>query len=231
MLATGLGTIPVFLLGARAASLRPVLWGATVGSMSVASVVGLILPALDVGSPFELGAGLLAGVAFLALSRLLLARRGGSAPEAAALRTTVLVFAILFVHSLPEGFAIGAAYASDRAGLSLFVIVAIAIHNVPEGTTIAIPMAIAGYGRARQFWAAVATSVPQLPGAVAAYLLVQWVEQALAISFGFAAGAMLALVALELVPLAFVRNRRRSAAGGLALGAGIMLAFAALLNP
>jgi ZIP family zinc transporter len=68
---------------------------------------------------------------------------------------------VLFVHSLPEGFAVGTAFASDRSGLSLFVILAIAIQNVPEGTSVAIPMAEAGLGRRRQFWAAVATSAPR----------------------------------------------------------------------
>ena len=50
-------------------------------------------------------------------------------------RTSALVFLVLFVHSLPEGFAVGTAFASDRAGLSLFVILAIAIQNIPEGTS------------------------------------------------------------------------------------------------
>ena len=48
---------------------------------------------------------------------------------------SLLVFVVLLVHSLPEGFAIGAAYASDRAGLDVFVILAIALQNVPEGTS------------------------------------------------------------------------------------------------
>lgn len=51
---------------------------------------------------------------------------------------------------LPEGFAGGTAFASDRAGLSLFVIVAIAIQNIPEGTSVAIPMQQAGFGAGRQ---------------------------------------------------------------------------------
>lgn len=232
VLVTGLGAIPVFFLGARAESLRPLLWGATVGSMTVASVAGLVLPGLDEGSPAEVGAGIATGAGFLLASRAALKHRDeGHAEVAPGMRMSILVFAVLFVHSIPEGFAIGAAYASDRAGLSLFVIVAIALHNVPEGTTIAIPMSIAGYSRARQFWAAVGTSVPQLPGALAAFLLVQWAEVALPASFGFAAGAMLALVAVELAPAAFGSGRHRSVVAGVAVGASVMLSLAALLNP
>jgi zinc transporter, ZIP family len=112
----------------------------------------------------------------------------------------VLVFVVLLVHSLPEGFAIGTAYASDTAGLSLFVITAIGVQNIPEGTSVAIPMAAAGFSRSRQFWAAVATSAPQPIGAAVAFLLVEQIEPLLPFSFGFAAGAMLALVVAELLP-------------------------------
>jgi len=74
-LATGLGAIPVWLLGARAEQLRPALWGLTVGLMGVASVVGLLLPALEEGSSASVAAGLATGVAFLLASRSALKRR------------------------------------------------------------------------------------------------------------------------------------------------------------
>jgi hypothetical protein len=73
--ATGLGSVPVFLLGERARTLRPFLWGTTVGLMGVASVIGLLLPALDEDGGASVAAGLVAGVAFLLGSRLLLAGR------------------------------------------------------------------------------------------------------------------------------------------------------------
>jgi ZIP family zinc transporter len=66
----------------------------------------------------------------------------------ADLRRAVLVFGVLLVHSLPEGFAIGTAYASRTVGLGLFVILAIGLQNVPEGTSVAIPMERAGFGHA-----------------------------------------------------------------------------------
>ena len=68
-LATGLGAIPVFLLGERAEALRPLLLGFAAGVMGVASVVGLLLPGIDEGSVGSVGAGLAAGVAFLLVTR------------------------------------------------------------------------------------------------------------------------------------------------------------------
>jgi ZIP family zinc transporter len=111
------------------------------------------------------------------------------------------------------------------------VIVAIALHNVPEGTSIAVPMSTAGYGRSQQFWAAVATSAPQPPGALLAYLVVEHVEGLLPVSFAFAGGAMLALVAAELAPAAFAHPSRGRGALGTLAGGALMLALALLLQP
>jgi zinc transporter, ZIP family len=230
-LATGLGAVPVFLLGSRAAALAPALLGFAAGVMGVAAVAGLLIPASEEGSAGEVVAGLLVGVGFLAFVRRRFSPGAGfmgrTGPGA---RTSALVFLVLFVHSLPEGFAVGAAFASDRAGLSLFVILAIAIQNVPEGTSVAIPMAETGFGRARQFWAAVATSAPQPVGALVAFFAVEEIGGLLPLSFAFAAGAMLALIAVEMLPSAFAGRGRAGPLAGIAAGALLMLALSLLLG-
>jgi zinc transporter, ZIP family len=230
--ATGVGAVPVFLLGERASQLRPFLWGTTVGLMGVAAVVGLLLPALDEDGGVTVGSGLAVGVLFLLGSRRLLAGRDVHVGKlrGAGVRRSLLVFGVLFVHSLPEGFAIGTAFASDTEGLALFIFLAIALQNVPEGTSVAIPMESAGFSHGQQFWAAVVTSAPQPVGAVVAYLAVEEVNGLLPFSFAFAAGAMLALVVAELVPEAFAVGGRLAAAAGTAAGAALMLALAALLG-
>jgi ZIP family zinc transporter len=231
-LATGLGAIPVFFFGERAEDLRPVLWGFAAGSMGVVSIVGLLVPALDEGSVAEAALGLVVGVAFLFAARRYLGthRITVRGRAGAGVRSSVLVFSVLLVHSFPEGLAIGTAYASETAGLGLYVIVAIALQNIPEGTSVAIPMDAAGFGRTQQFWAAVLTSAPQPLAAIIAFALVQQVQALLAVSFGFAAGAMLSLVAVELLPAALKRPRRAAGIAGMAAGAMLMLAFSAVLG-
>lgn len=230
-LATGLGAVPVFVLGPRARALTPLLLGIASGVMAVAAVLGLLAPALQEGSLAEVLAGLLAGVGFLALARRHLSPEAGflgrTGPDA---RISALVFLVLFVHSLPEGLAVGTAFASDREGLSLFVILAIAIQNVPEGTSVAIPMQEAGFGRARQFWTAVATSAPQPVGALIAFVAVEEVGGLLPVSFAFAAGAMLALVAVEMAPRAFEGGGRVAASAGIAGGAALMVLLSLALG-
>jgi zinc transporter, ZIP family len=229
--ATGLGAVPVFLLGSRAAALAPTLLGFAAGVMGVAAVAGLLIPASEEGSSAEVLGGLAIGIAFLALARWRFSPDAGfmgrTGPGA---RTSALVFLVLLVHSLPEGFAVGTAFASDRAGLSLFVILAIAIQNIPEGTSVAIPMAEAGFGRGRQFWAAVATSAPQPVGALLAFFAVEEIGGLLPLSFAFAAGAMLALIVVEMLPAAFGDGARAGPCAGIVAGAALMLALSLLLG-
>jgi ZIP family zinc transporter len=231
-LATGLGAIPVFYLGGRASVWQPFLYGLAAGAMTVASIVGLLEPGLDQGSAAAVMAGLATGVVFLVVARVAVGNShrdvaGHTGPGA---RISLLVFLVLFVHSFPEGFSIGTAYASDVSGLSLFVILAIGLQNVPEGTSVAVPMAEAGFSRVQMFWAAVLTSAPQPLGAAVAYLLVNTVEDLLPFSFGFAAGAMLALVASDLAPRAVGRGRGSRGIAGVLAGAAVMLGLSAALG-
>jgi ZIP family zinc transporter len=123
-LATGAGALPVFFLGEHAHRLRPVLGGTTVGLMGVASVVGLLLPAIGEDGGGTVAAGTLVGALFLLVSRRLLAGRDVHVGKlrGAGVRRALLVFGVLLVHSLPEGFAIGTASASDTEGLALTVL-------------------------------------------------------------------------------------------------------------
>lgn len=230
-LATGLGAVPVFFLGRHAAQLTPSLLGLAAGVMGVAAIAGLLIPASEEGSTVVVVGGCVVGLTFLLLVRRHLDGDAGfmgrSGPGA---RTSALVFLVLFVHSLPEGFAVGTAFASDRAGLSLFVILAIAIQNIPEGTSVAIPMAEAGFSRGRQFWAAVGTSAPQPVGALIAFVAVEEVSGLLPFSFAFAAGAMLALIVVEVLPQAFAGAQRLGPAAGFVAGGALMLVLSLLLG-
>lgn len=226
--ATGLGAVPVFLLGDRADALASPLLGFAAGAMTIAAFTGLLLPATEEGSAGEIVVGFAVGVGFvLAARRLLPPERGflgRHGPDASA---SALVFLVLFVHSLPEGFAVGTAFGSERAGLSLFVILAIAIQNVPEGTSVALPMHDAGFSAGRQFWTAVATSAPQPVGALVAWLAVEAIGGLLPVSFAFAAGAMLTIVVVEMAPRARVDRPGPALLG--ALGGGVALGALSLV--
>jgi ZIP family zinc transporter len=200
--------------------------------MAVVSIVGLLVPALDESGLGEVAVGFALGVAFMLGTRRMLGARQLKVlgRQGKGVRSSALVFLVLLAHSFPEGLAIGTAYASDTAGLGLFVIVAIALQNIPEGTSVAIPMQSAGFSRVQQFWAAVVTSAPQPIAAVAAFGLVEHVGSLLPLSFAFAAAAMLLLVVVELLPDALAGPRLAAGLAGTLVGAGLMIAFSAALG-
>ena len=112
----------------------------------------------------------------------------------------LLVLITLFIHSFPEGIAIGVAYGSGEEQLGLLIAIAIAIHNIPEGLAVALPMASAGVSGWRSVFWAIVSGVPQVIAAIPAYLAVRAFRPILPYAFGFAAGAMLLLVISEMIP-------------------------------
>jgi zinc transporter ZupT len=114
--------------------------------------------------------------------------------------------------------------------LGVYITLAIAIHNIPEGLAISLVMVPRGTSALKAGWWSVFSSLPQPLMAVPAFLLVSVFTPFLAPGLGFAAGAMLWMVASELIPEA-----RRDAPipiviGTLALSIAAMLCFQALLH-
>ncbi|AHG02276.1 transporter (plasmid) [Halostagnicola larsenii XH-48] len=156
-------------------------------------------------------------------------------------KTLILILGILTVHSFPEGVAVGVSFAElgleggiSVLGLSIpllavFMTVAISIHNVPEGTAIAIPMRAMGLSNWRMVGAAVFSSLPQPIGAVIAFVFVSWAEAFLPFGFGFAAGAMVYLVATEFVPEALETGAELPNGGRYELVAGFAAGVVAML--
>lgn len=229
-LATGVGALPVLALGGeRARAAQGALAGLAAGVMAVAAIVGLLEPAARQGSTVTVTGAALAGALALVLSRRLLNDRAHGHGRSEAGARSLLVIGVLFAHSLPEGLAIGSAYASSQVGIGAFVIAAIAIQNVPEGTATAAAMQPAGYARWQQVWGAVLTSVPQVPGALVAWLAVEQVRGLLPASFALAGGAMLALVVVDLLPDAWKHASHVRVIAGTAIGAALMLALGTAL--
>ena len=83
-----------------------------------------------------------------------------------------LLLLTLFVHSIPEGAAIGVGYATGEIKFGWLLAVAIAVHNIPEGTAVSLPLRANGASVWRCIWYSILTSMPQPIVAVPAFLLV-----------------------------------------------------------
>jgi len=198
-LATGLGALPFLAVRRPPRNWLGVASAAAVGFMSAASVA-LIVEGLRFGV-LRTVAGLAAGALFIRLTSALLHGREVSFGElrgADALKALTIV-AVMTVHSFTEGVGVGVSYGGGDA-LGIFVTIAIAIHNIPEGLAISLVLVPRGARvRTAALWS-IFSSLPQPIVAVPAFLFVEVVQSFLPVGLGFAAGAMLWLSATELVP-------------------------------
>ena len=230
--ATGLGALPFLLLKSSNGRWRGIAESVASGMMLSASVFALADKALRRGNALEVIAGMLAGAAFIAASARLIVRRHWRVPgwSEADSRQSILFVLTMFVHSIPEGLAIGVGYATGELRFGLLLAIAIAVHNIPEGTAVSLPLRAAGASVWSCFWYSVLTSLPQPIVAVPAFLLLSLVQPLLPSSLGFAGGAMMFLVVSELLPDSLQSCSKNDAAWGVTGGLVGMLGFTAALG-
>jgi ZIP family zinc transporter len=232
-LATGLGGLPILAFRRPTDRVLDALLGFTAGVMLAATAFSLLVPALDRGSVSEVVAGLAAGAAVMLVLDVVVphahARFGehGRLPaerRAARDRATLLLSA-LTIHNVPEGMAVGIAFAAGGTELGIPLALAIGIQNVPEGFAAAVPLVGGGVSRRTAARVAALTGAVEPPAALAAYFTFELAEPLLAGGLAFAAGAMLYVVADELIPESHSHGNERDATLGLIVGFALMLSL------
>lgn len=239
--ACGLGVIPLMFRGVDPARHTGLGYALAGGLMFAASVYNLILPGLTMqsGSPTLPGViavvgGLLAGALFLSQVEKRIDFDGQDTAKLAGWggRAGLLIFVAMAVHSIPEGVAVGVGYASSElhnTELGTYLAVAIGIHNIPEGLAVAIPMRSAGASINYCFWAAVLTSIPQPIAAIPASIASWFFQPLMPIMMGFAAGAMIFLVLIEMIPGALEASTASRTAWAFLIGFCLMILIQTLL--
>jgi ZIP family zinc transporter len=248
-LATGVGALPFFVFDEISERWNVVLWGLASGIMVSASVFGLLFEgAAEADGRTDLlmmGVGVLAGVALVVVANRVISDHEFDPREyeEADFRKLVLILGILTVHSFPEGVAVGVSFAELGFAtetaisfgpflvpvLAVFMTVAISIHNVPEGLAISIPLRAMSVPNWRMVWWAVFSSLPQPIGAVIAFYFVRIAREFLPAGFGFAAGAMVYLVASEFIPEALELGATVPGRGYRELVTGLVVGFAVMV--
>jgi ZIP family zinc transporter len=230
VLANGLGGLPFVFVRNFPQTIARLGWSVSGGLMLSASVFNLIIPGLTDGGITPVAVGIFLGALMMALTTLWLDDHEfevGGLTEAGT-KKAILVLATLFIHSFPEGLAIGVAYGSGEATLGLLIAVAIAIHNVPEGLAVALPLRAEGVSGWKCVGWAIFSGVPQLLAAIPAYLAVVAFRPILPYAFGFAAGAMILLVMSEMIPESRADEKQRLSSA--VAGMGGFLAMMILQN-
>ena len=124
----------------------------------------------------------------------------------------IVMASAIALHNVPEGMTIGAAYASNNGVMgsaALVLAVLIGLHNIPEGMAVSVPLISGGMRKSKAILITALSGVPTMIGAVLGYLLGEIGPLGLALSLGFASGAMLYVVFGEILPQAFIMYRSK----------------------
>ncbi len=234
--ATALGTVPVMFSQRLSDRVQDTLFGFGAGVMLAACSFSLVIPGLATAKaagagPWEAGgtigaAILLGALALLVMERLLPHEhfiKGVEGQSSRTLqRTWLFVFAIA-LHNLPEGLAIGVAYAGADPLQAGTLTAGIAIQDVPEGLVVAVALLAAGYRRAIAVGLGMASGLVEPLGAVLGAAVVSYSVHLLPWGLGFAAGAMLFVISHEIIPESHRKGHEAWATGGLMIGFVIMM--------
>ena len=179
------------------------------GVMTAATVWSMLLPAIEQTRSegtlpcwLPAAAGTAAGAAFLcALDALILRlRRGGSAEKSSMLMTAITL------HNIPEGMAVGLAFAlsggADGLTAAAALALGIGVQNVPEGAAVSLPLRRMGMSRGRAFSMGVLSGAVEPLFGMLAVMAVSGISRIMPWLLGFSAGAMLYVVVCELIPAA-----------------------------
>ena len=135
------------------------------------------------------------------------------------------------LHNLPEGMTIGASYASNDAVMgssALVLAVLIGLHNIPEGMAVSVPLISGGMSKPRAVLLTALSGAPTILGALMGFAIGEIGPLGLALSLGFASGAMLYVVFGEILPQAIIMYRSKLPAFSAIFGmlAGLFIIFA-----
>jgi ZIP family zinc transporter len=242
-LMSGVGALGVFFVRRLSVRLEDGMLSFAAGIMLAASFFSLILPALEYGEAQFGGRepavlvvmlGIMLGAAGLFLihrhvphEHFVLGREG---PDAAALSRIWLFVIAITLHNFPEGMAVGVGFAGGDVDNGVSLATGIGIQNLPEGLAVAVSLLAVGYTRGTAFVIALLTGLAEPIGGLFGSAAVSFAAPLMAVTLGFAAGAMLFIISDEIIPETHSRGSESLATFALMGGFVIMMYLDATLG-
>ena len=238
---TSLGAATVFIMKNKVSpKIEKTLLGFASGVMIAASIWSLLIPSMEMaeeqGKIAWLPAliGFFAGVLFLLgidsiVPHLHLNADKPEGVKSSLSKISMMLFAVT-IHNIPEGMAVGVAYAGAASGNSGMTIagafalsIGIAIQNFPEGAIISLPLKGEGISKGKAFLLGILSGVVEPIGGLITILLASRIVPLLPYMLSFAAGAMFYVVVEELIPEAHSGDHSNLGTIGAALGFALMM--------
>jgi len=230
-LATGLGALPFIFVQNGGKRILGLANSVAAGLMLAASF-SLVYQGFPLGSGRTL-LGVLLGLVFILLAHRFIEARGGfewGKMSRIDAKKALMIVLVMTAHSFAEGVGVGVSFGGGHA-FGIFITIAIAVHNIPEGLAISSVLV----PRGESWWKAglwsIFSSLPQPLMAVPAYWFVEAFKPFLPFGFGFAAGAMIWLVFSEILTDALEDTPSETVASIVTLAIVGMLAFQLVIAP
>ena len=138
----------------------------------------------------------------------------------------ILLFVLaIAIHNFPEGIAAGVGFGTGNNAEALTIAGGIALQNIPEGMVIIAPMLSAGVSKTKTFAIAAATGLIEVLGTLIGYFAVNISAAVLPFSLAFAGGTMLYIISDEMIPETHSHGNERGATYALLVGFSLMLAM------
>ena len=239
--ATVIGALLGFLFKSPSHKWSDIILSFAAGVMLCAAIIGLILPSLEGGTPSAITLAIPAiflGALFLfGIDKIIphlhtpTGNEIESHPESAKRLNRVLLFVLaIAIHNLPEGIAAGVSFGTGDISAALAVAGGIALQNIPEGMVIIAPMLASGISRKKTFFIATLTGLVEVLGTFIGYFAVNISSALLPFALAFAGGTMLYVISDEMIPETHSHGNERSATFSLLIGFCFMLAFDFLMT-
>jgi len=239
-LATGVGALPALVLRRVTERTMDILLGGAAGVMLAATSFSLIVPGIDVGNRMWPGWGIWVVVAGMAVGAVFLDRADKWLPHehfikghegpSSRLRKIWLFIIAITIHNFPEGLAVGVGFGAGDFGSATSLAIGIGLQNMPEGLAVALPLMSEGYSRWKAIGIATLTGLVEPIGGLLGVGAVTAFQPILPFGLAFAAGAMLFVISDEIIPETHTRGYARLATYGVIVGFLIMMALDNLLG-
>lgn len=230
--ATVIGSLIGFIFKNISHKFSDIILSFAAGVMLAAAVLGLIVPSLEYGGKYGIlitVAGIFVGAVCLNLIDKLvphLHKIVGVEPEShhnANLSKVLLFVLAIAIHNLPEGIAAGVGFGSGDTTQALIIAGGIALQNIPEGMVIIAPMLAAGIRSGKTFILAMITGLVEVVGTLIGYFAVSISTAILPFALAFAGGTMLYVISDEMIPETHAHGSERGATYSLLVGFCVML--------
>ena len=237
--ATVIGALIGFIFKNISHKFSDIVLAFAAGVMLAAAVLGLIIPSLEYGGEYGIiitVAGIFAGAVCLNLIDKLvphLHKFVGEEQEAhknAKLSKVLLFVMAIAIHNLPEGIAAGVGFGSGDTAQALVIAGGIALQNIPEGMVIIAPMLAAGISPRKTFILALLTGLVEVAGTLIGFFAVSISTAILPFALAFAGGTMLYVISDEMIPEPHALGSERGATYALLVGFCVMLVTDVLLG-